>query len=265
MNRMQLPAALISSMTFFRRSSNSPRYFVPATSEPMSSVSRRLPCSVSGTLPGDDAVRQPFDDRRLADARLADEHRIVLRPPRQDLDDALDLVVPPDDRVELARARGRRQVHAQLVDGRRSRRRPAGRLSALRHALRKDACRLGAHALQVDAQALQDAGGNAFALADEAQQQVLGADVVMVQPARFVDGKLDDLLRPRREAYLAHRRTLAAADDELDCRAHLVQLDAQVGEHLGGYAVPFTHQAQQEVLSTDVVVIEPLSLFLGKR
>ena len=51
MNRMQLPEFLISSMIFFRRSSNSPRYLVPATSEPMSSVSRRLPCSVSGTSP----------------------------------------------------------------------------------------------------------------------------------------------------------------------------------------------------------------------
>ena len=51
MKRTQLPAPLISSTTFLSRSSNSPRYLVPATSEPMSSVSRRLPCSVSGTSP----------------------------------------------------------------------------------------------------------------------------------------------------------------------------------------------------------------------
>jgi hypothetical protein len=38
-------------MIFLRRSSNSPRYFVPATSEPMSSVSTRLPWRVSGTSP----------------------------------------------------------------------------------------------------------------------------------------------------------------------------------------------------------------------
>ena len=42
-------------MIFLRRSSNSPRYLVPATSEPMSSVSRRLPISVSGTSP--EAIR----------------------------------------------------------------------------------------------------------------------------------------------------------------------------------------------------------------
>ena len=34
MNRMQLPAPVTSSITFFSRSSNSPRYLVPATSDP---------------------------------------------------------------------------------------------------------------------------------------------------------------------------------------------------------------------------------------
>ncbi len=51
MKMMQSWLERISSMIFLRRSSNSPRYFVPATSEPTSSVSRRLPASVSGTSP----------------------------------------------------------------------------------------------------------------------------------------------------------------------------------------------------------------------
>ena len=50
----------------------------------------------------DDAQRQAFGDRRLADARLADQHRIVLGAPRQHLDGAADFLVAPDDRVELA-------------------------------------------------------------------------------------------------------------------------------------------------------------------
>src|SRR5579884_493312 len=36
-----------------------------------------------------DALRQALDDGRLSHARLADQHRIVLRPPAEDLDDAL--------------------------------------------------------------------------------------------------------------------------------------------------------------------------------
>ena len=52
----------------------------------------------------DDALREAFDDRGLAHARLADQHRIVLGAALQDLDHAADLVVAADDRVELARA-----------------------------------------------------------------------------------------------------------------------------------------------------------------
>ena len=40
----------------------------------------------------DDLLRQPFDDGRLADARLADEHRVVLGAAAEHLLDALDLV-----------------------------------------------------------------------------------------------------------------------------------------------------------------------------
>mmetsp|Transcript_14144 Transcript_14144/g.59839 ORF Transcript_14144/g.59839 Transcript_14144/m.59839 type:complete len:298 (+) Transcript_14144:1635-2528(+) len=49
MKRMISSSALTSSMSFLRRSSNSPRYLVPATRRPMSRVIMRLPSSVSGT------------------------------------------------------------------------------------------------------------------------------------------------------------------------------------------------------------------------
>ena len=53
----------------------------------------------------DDAQSETLDDRGLADARLADQHRIVLGPPRQHLDGAADLLIAADDRIELAVAR----------------------------------------------------------------------------------------------------------------------------------------------------------------
>ena len=52
----------------------------------------------------DDPLGQPLGDGRLAHARLADEDGVVLRPAAEHLDDAADLVVTPDDRVELAPA-----------------------------------------------------------------------------------------------------------------------------------------------------------------
>ena len=65
----------------------------------------------------DDAPGQALDDRGLADARLADQHRVVLGATRQHLDHAADLVVAADDRVELALARASsREVAAVLLE-----------------------------------------------------------------------------------------------------------------------------------------------------
>ena len=55
-----------------------------------------------GNVSRDDALGQALDDRGLADAGLADEHRVVLGAPRQHLDDAPDLGIAPDDGVEPA-------------------------------------------------------------------------------------------------------------------------------------------------------------------
>ena len=64
----------------------------------------------------DDAPGKAFDDGRLADAGLADEHRIVLRAAREHLDDAANLFVASDDRIELAAARKLGQVAPVLLE-----------------------------------------------------------------------------------------------------------------------------------------------------
>ena len=58
----------------------------------------------------DDAQRQAFDDGGLADAGLADQHRIVLGAAGEHLNGAADFLVAADDRIELAVARGLRQI-----------------------------------------------------------------------------------------------------------------------------------------------------------
>ncbi len=54
-----------------------------------------------GDVAADDPLREPLGDRRLADAGLADQDRVVLRAAREDLDHAPDLLVAADHRVEL--------------------------------------------------------------------------------------------------------------------------------------------------------------------
>ena len=58
----------------------------------------------------DDAQREAFDDRGLADTGFADQHGVVLGAARQHLDRAADLLVAADDGVELAGTRRLGQV-----------------------------------------------------------------------------------------------------------------------------------------------------------
>src|SRR5581483_8028360 len=67
-----------------------------------------------GDVARDDALREPLDDRGLARARLADQHWIVLRAAREHLDDAADLLVSSDHRVELPRLGRLGEIAAEL-------------------------------------------------------------------------------------------------------------------------------------------------------
>ena len=70
-----------------------------------------------GDIASDNALGEAFDDGRLTDARLADQNRVVLGAPGQDLNDATNLVISTDDRVELAFAGNLREVAAVLGQG----------------------------------------------------------------------------------------------------------------------------------------------------
>ena len=68
-------------------------------------------------VPLDNSQGQPLGDGGLADARLADQHGIVLRAAREDLDDAADFLVAADDRIELALGGPFDQVDAVFFQG----------------------------------------------------------------------------------------------------------------------------------------------------
>ena len=63
-----------------------------------------------GNVAVGDPQGEPFDDRGLADARLADEHGVVLGAAGKHLDGSADLLVAADHRIELAFARGGGEV-----------------------------------------------------------------------------------------------------------------------------------------------------------
>ena len=225
-----------------------------------------------GHLTVHDGLGQALDDGGLADAGLADQHRVVLGAPGQHLHDPLDFLLAADDRVELALQGGGGQVAAELVEHQRRRR--GARLAAaasgagfgglLALVAGQQLDHLLAHPGEVGAQLDQHLGGDALALADQAEQDVLGADVVVAELQRLAQRQLEHLLGPRRERDVPGRRLLALADDLLDLAADALQRDAQRLQRLGGDALTLVDEAQQDVLGADVVVVEHPGLFLGQ-
>ncbi len=123
----------------------------------------------------DDPLGEPLDDGGLADARLTDQHGVVLGPARQHLDHAPDLGVTTDDRVELAVLGGRGEVDGVLLEALVRRLRLLARHPAV-----------AAHGGQPFAQPV---GGEADLREQllrsgldgrQADQQVLGGDVVVL-------------------------------------------------------------------------------------
>src|SRR3712207_9387583 len=88
--------------------------------------------------------------------------------------------------------------------------------------------------------------GDALALTDEPEQDVLGADVVVAELQRLAQRQLEDLLGTRGEGDVAGRGLLALADDLLDLLADPLERDAEGLERLGGDALALVDQRSEE-------------------
>jgi hypothetical protein len=226
-----------------------------------------------------DHLGQALDDGGLADAGFADQHRVVLGASGQHLHDPLGLAVPADDGVELLLAGHLREVAAELVEHHRAgggiaaatTRGGPGLLAAgggagtRARVAGEQLDDLLAHPGEVGAQLDQHLGGHALALADEAEQDVLGADVVVAQLEGLAQRELEDLLGPRGEGDVAAGRLAALADDLLDLVAHGLEGDAELLEGLGSHALALVDEAEQDVLGADVVVVEQAGLLLRQH
>ncbi|MNS76149.1 hypothetical protein D3C72_1096870 [compost metagenome] len=124
---------------------------------------------------------------------------------------------------------------------------------------------VGADAAQIHAQVLQHAHRYALALTDEAQEQVLGADVVVAQLTGLVPGQFQHALGTRGEGNLHRHEAGPAADDLLDLDARVFQADAQALERLGSNTGAFANQSQQNLLGANEVVAKPPRFFLRQH
>src|SRR5439155_11768563 len=69
---------------------------------------------------------------------------------------------------------------------------------------------------ELDAESAQHLSRHAFALTDETQQEMPGADVLVAELTGFEERELEDLLRARRERDVSGRWGPSASDDLLD-------------------------------------------------
>ena len=224
---------------------------------------------------GLDLLGQAFDDGGLTDARLTDQHRIVLRTTGEHHHHTFDLVGAADDRIQLAFRGLSGQVAAELVQNRRT-----ALVALVGHAtgVRQIALALlaaGIAANQVDGRAAQLAqvhvhldehlGAHALALADQAEQDMLGADIAVAELQGLPQAQLQHLLgvRGERDVTVGGRGPLA--DHLLDLLAGVVQGHALGGQRLGRNALAFANQTQQQVFGADVVVLEGTSLLLRQH
>src|SRR5437016_939786 len=217
-----------------------------------------------------DPLGEALDHGGLADAGLADQHGVVLRAPRENLHQPLDLGLAADDGVELALGGLLRQVAAELVEQLGALRLLAGRSAAPALTLpaagaREHADDLVANLLGIGVEVEQDARRDSLVLANEAEQDVLGADVVVSERKRFPQRQLEDFLGARRERDLTARDLVALADDACDLRPHLFDRDVEGLEHPRRETLFLAEQPEQDVLSADVVVLERPRLVLREN
>ena len=201
-----------------------------------------------GHVAAHDALRQSFGDGRLADARLADEHGVILCFAREDADDVADLLVAADDRVHLPFAGALDEVGAVLFQ------RVIGILRVVaRDGRGLDLFQLRHKARLRDAVGAEDALDGGGLVGEDAEHQVLDGDVGVAAGLGLAIGEVKDLARFRRGVHIA-----AAAGDF----RQLIDGGVQLAEH--GVAV-HAHAAEQGANQAAVGIDERIEQVLRRE
>ena len=193
-----------------------------------------------------DLLRQAFDDGGLADARLADQHGVVLGAAAEHLLHALQLVVAADQRIERVLHRRFGQVAAEL--GQQRRFLAAGQRGLLVEQLDD----VFANRVQPHPLFHEDGGGHRPLLAQDAEEQVFGADVVVQQPIGLFGRRLQHAARLDAERDLDGRGHLVAEHrPAFDLLADALERQVRAREDAARQALALPNEPEQQVLRLD--------------
>ena len=98
--------------------------------------------------------------------------------------------------------------------------------------------------------------GHALAFAEQAEQQVLGADVHVIELAGLAQRELKYFLGPRGERDVPAGHLLASADDVQYFPPGRFRADPGGPQRPGRHPVALPEQAEQQVLGADVAVVQ---------
>ena len=212
-----------------------------------------------GHVAADDPLGEALGDGGLADARLADQDRVVLRPAAEDLDDAPDLVVPADDRVELARPGLGREVAAVLLQGLRRFPRDSGDVTRWPPRTLWSALRIASRVAPWRSSSWRRVAADL----GDGQEEVLGRDVFVAESLRFLLGQLHRPLGARIERQRAALDLRAPAEDPRELLAERLEIDPDSPERLGGHAVVGLDEGGEEVFGVEDGALQLLGEALG--
>ena len=212
----------------------------------------------------DDAAREAFGDRRLADAGVANEQRVVLLPAAQNLDGALNLGGTPDQGIDPAGPRLLVQIDAidfervgaallliaafdsggiflHTAHGAR-----LGHAGALGDAVADIVHRIEAgHVLL-----LQEEGGVALALGEDRHEHIGASHLLAARGLHMGDGAMDDALEASGRLGVVMRIEYEAGEFVVEISGELVpqQVDIDVAGAHHRRCVAIVEQRQEQML-----------------
>ena len=201
---------------------------------------------------------QSFDDRRLAHARFSDQHGIVFGPAREHLHDAPDFVVAADHRVDLPLPSLGSQIRAVFFQ-----RLKLALGIGVADPLIPPHFGQGLHDRRfVESQRAAQGGQLSLGRSNDSQQQMFGADVVVLESFRLLFGFREHSPKSRTQILLADILNLGhVLQDALQFREQLLRVATQPANQRRYDSVGLIRQIPQEMFGLYFLV----GILLGDR
>src|SRR5665213_1596010 len=228
----------------------------------MSSDRTRLSRNESGHSPVAINCASPLHDCSLANARLADQNRIVLLAACEDLHDALDLLCTADRRIQLTIRRQLCEIPAEMIQrrslgfllalcrgwGRRYTAR-RGCAASLRKFSPEQAQGFLARLIEIDPGIRKHLRSDPLLFAKKTEEEMFGTNVRVIELTRFSHRKLEHLLGTRsiRKVRASGRRGGSPAKPQRRSRRRSAENRRDREEGKGRDAFAFANQPEQYV------------------